>query len=173
MNLELRRQVMAAKDENIIYMARDLKCTGNNAFDTGFAPYATGNANKDFKITIRVKSITSPASNLVILGCKYEGTLEGQQWPGFYFRLNKTTKIQIGGYNYYNPTISSILGKNVYIWRKGSNYYAQIDGQTQTSLSVRVATFDQNIVIGAGVQTDGTYFRYANCNIDYVRIEYI
>lgn len=173
MKLELRSDVMQAKDPKILYIAKNLVCDGSNFFDTGFAPFSTDNASTDFKITIRLSSYTPKENNDVVLGCKYEGTLSGQQWPGFYIRRSGTssTQFDIGGYNYYKPTIASMLNKNLYIWRTSGNWYAQIEGDTQRSLSVRAATFDQNIVIGAGVQTDGTKFRYSKCTIDYVRIE--
>lgn len=173
MNLELRSKVMRAKDENILYVGRNLVCAGNNIFDTGFAPFSSDNINKDFKITIRIKQVTSPKNNNVVLGCKYEGTTGGQQYPGIYLRYYNTTTFDIGGYNYYRPTIASVVGNNLYIWRESGTYYAQIDGGSRTTLSVRVATFNQNIVIGAGIQTNGTPFRYSKCVIDYVRIEYI
>jgi hypothetical protein len=170
MKLELRSNVMQAKDPKILYIGHNLECTGSNFFDTGFAPFST-DANTDFKITLRMSSFTPDVAQAVILGCKYEGTLSGQQWPGIYVRVNGTTKLDVGGYSYYQPTIASVLNKNMYIWRTGGKWYAQIEGETQHSLSVRVATFNQNIVIGAGVQTNGTKFRYAKCTIDYVRIE--
>lgn len=174
MNLKLRSEVMRANDSNILYIARNLVCTGSNVFDTGFAPFSSANIDKNFKITIRMASVGTVTAQEVFLGCKYEGTLNGLSYPGIYFRRNGSKQsADIGGYNYYQPAISTLLGKNLYIWRKSGNWYAQIEGQTQRTLSVRSTTFDQNIVIGAGVQTNGTYFRYSHCNIDYVRIELI
>ena len=172
MNIDLRRQAMRVKDPKILYIGANLICDGKTTFyDTGFAPFSAENANKDFKITIRLKSFTYGIAHAVILGCKYEGTLSGQQWPGIYIRVNGTTKFDVGGYNYYQPTIANTLDKNLYIWRKSGKWYAQLEGEAQKTLSVRVATFNQNIVLGAGVQPDGTKFRYSNCVIDYVRIE--
>lgn len=171
MNIELRRQVMRAKDPKILYIGKNLVCDGATFYDTGFAPFSTDNANTDFKITIRLKSYSYVVAQAVVLGCKYEGTTGGQQWPGIYIRANGNTKFDVGGYNYYQPTVASMLNKNFYIWRTGGDWYAQIEGDTQKTLAVRVAPFNQNIVIGAGVQTDGSKFRYSNCVIDYVRIE--
>ena len=171
MNIDLRRQVMRAKDPKILYIGANLVCDGATFYDTGFAPFSTQNANTDFKITIRLKQYTYDVAQAVILGCKYEGTLSGQQWPGIYIRANGTTKFDVGGYSYYQPTVASLLNKNFYIWRKGGTWHAQIEGENQRSLSVRTATFNQNIVLGAGVQPDGTKFRYSNCVIDYIRIE--
>lgn len=173
MNLELRKNVMTAKDENIIYMKRNLVCDGSTYFDTGFAPFSSADIDTDFKITIRLKQVTSPAQNNVVLGCKYEGTISGQQWPGIYFRYKNTTTFDIGGYNYYTPAINDVVGKNLYIWRKSGSYYAQIENNTPVALSVRSATFNQNMIIGCGEQTDGSHFRYSNCIIDYIRIEYL
>lgn len=171
MNLKLRSEVMRANDSKTLYLARNLVCDGTNYFDTGFAPYSAENINKDFKITIRVKQATFTAANDVILGCKYEGTLDGQQWPGIYFRHYTSTTCEIGGYDYYRPSLASVVGNNLYIWRESGNYYAQIEGQNQTTLSVRSAVFNQNIVIGAGIQTNGVPFRYSTGVIDYIRIE--
>lgn len=173
MNVELRRQAMTANDEKLIYRARNLVCNGSNFFDTGFAPFTSDNINKDFKITIRLSSIIQDNQQNVILGCKYEGTLNGLSYPGFYMRIerNSQTKIEIGGYNYYTPNISDLLSKNIFFWRKNGVYKCYIDGLTEQTLSVRSTQFDQNIVIGAGVQTNGTKFRYSNCTIDYIRIE--
>lgn len=173
MNIDLRRQAMRAKDPKILFIGKDLICDGATFYDTGFAPFSTADANTDFKITIRLKSYTYDVAQAVVLGCKYEGTLSGQQWPGIYIRANGSNKFDVGGYSYYQPTVASLLNKNFYIWRKDGKWYAQIAGSTQKSLSVRVATFNQNIVLGAGVQTNGTKFRYSNCVIDYVRIELI
>ena len=175
MKLELRSKVMTAKDPRIVYLARNLVCDGATTFDTGFAPFSADNIDKDFKITIRLKTFdTTTASQGVVLGCKYEGTLNGQSYPGIYFRrYNATGQFDIGGYNYWRPQINTVVGNNFYIWRESGSWYAQIDGQTRTSLSVRSTTFNQNIVIGAGVQTNGTYFRYSKGVIDYVRIEYL
>lgn len=166
---------MASNDENLIYLARNLVCTGSNYFDTGFAPFYGDTANSNFKITIRIKSAGTNANQSVVIGCKYEDTLNGQQWPGFIFRF-QTTKgtFDVGGYNYWTPTITSVIGKNIYLWRTGGNWYGQIEGEaTIQTLAVRVASFNQNIIIGAGEQTNHTKFRYSNCVIDYVRIEYI
>lgn len=173
MNLQLRSDVMRATDAKTAYVARSLVCDGATAFDTGFKPFYGDDASANFKITLRIKSMGSNANQAVVLGCKYEGTTGGQQWPGIYIRVSGNN-FEIGGYNYWKPTIASIVGKNLYIWRTGGKWYAQIDSETSShSLSVRVATFNQPLVLGAGVQTNGTYFRYCKCNIDYVRIEYI
>ena len=171
MNIDLRRQVMMATDPKVIYLARNLVCTGSNFFDTGFAPFTEENMNKDFKITIRLSSYTPYGSQSVILGCKYEGTISGQQWPGIYVRQKNNTTFEVGGYNYQNYTISNLLNKNLYIWRKDGKYYSQVDGEAVKTLSVREAVFNQNIVLGAGVQTNGTKFRYSKCTIDYIRVE--
>lgn len=174
MILPLRHQVMTATDENTIYLARNLVCDGSTFYDTGFAPFYGDNKNTDFKLTARVSEFTKVASQDVIIGCKYEGTLSGQSYPGFYFRLwGNNPNFEIGGYNYYRPTIANTLNHNVQIWRKSGIWKALIDGQTEQALSVRVAEFNQNIIIGAGVQTNGSKFRYSNCIIDYIRIEYI
>lgn len=174
MDVALRRKAMYAEDDNLIYLARNLVCTGSNFFDTGFAAFSSANINTNFKITIRLSSFT-PDPNVtqaVILGCKYEGTKDGLQWPGIYIRRNGT-KFDIGGYNYYQPVIANTLNNNIQIWRKNGSFKCLIDGMEQKNLSVRSTTFDQNIVLGAGVQTDGTKFRYSKCTIDYIRIEYI
>lgn len=173
MNIDLRRQVMMATDPKVIYLARNLVCTGLNFFDTGFAPFTEENMNKDFKITIRLSSYTPYGSQSVILGCKYEGIIGGQQWPGIYVRQKNNTTFEVGGYNYQNYTISNLLNKNLYIWRKAGQYYSQVDGEAVKTLSVRKAVFNQNIVLGAGVQTNGTKFRYSKCTIDYIRIEWL
>lgn len=178
MNLELRSTVMKAKDPHIVYQARNLSCTGGNVFDTGFAPFSAENIEKDFKITLRITSFTKTAGSGnqdVVLGCKYEGTKNGQSYPGIYIRLynNNTTLFDVGGYNYWRPKVDDVLGKNLYIWRESGTYYGQIDGDTKRTLSVRVANFDQNIILGAGQKTNGTYFRYSKGVIDYVRIEYL
>lgn len=173
MKLELRSKVMHTKDPKILYLARNLICDKATVYDTGFAPFSTENIDKDFKITIRIKSFdSSNANNDVVLGCKYEGTISDQQWPGIYIRKQNST-FNVGGYNYWTPAINSVLGNNLYIWRESGIWYAQLDGGTQQTLSVRVANFDQNIIIGAGQQTNGSYFRYSKGVIDYVRIEYL
>ena len=174
MDLKLRSDVMQAKDSNILYLARNLVCTGSNYFDTGFAPFSSENINKDFKITIRFNSITFKNKQDVFLGCKYEGKLNNLDYPGIYIRRRNTyNDIEIGGYNYYNPALNVVLNHNVQIWRSGTTWKAIIDGQTERTLSVRSTTFNQNILLGAGEQTNGVKFRNGTCNIDYVRIEYI
>ena len=175
MLLSLRSNVMRAKDEKIIYIARNLVCDGATAYDTGFKPFYGDDASKDFKITVRLGSYTRLDKQDVVMGCKYEGTTGGQQYPGFYWRQknNNYSIFEIGGFNYWTPTITSILGHKLCIWRAGGAWKAQIDNGAIQNLSVRVASFNQSIVIGAGVQTSGTYFRYSNCVIDYIRIEYL
>lgn len=173
MDLKLRSDVMNAEDTNTIYVARNLVCNGATAYDTGFKPFYGDDASADFKITIRIGSTGSNAANNVIVGCKYEATISGQQWPGFYIRYTTNNALQIGGYDYWTPTVASAVERNLYVWRTDGNWYAQIDDETVQTLSVRTAEFNQPIVIGAGVQTDGTYFRYGKCVIDYIRIEYI
>lgn len=173
MNLKLRSDVMRAKDSNILYVGRNLVFDGTNFVDTGFAPFTTENANKDFMITMRLSSFTDGVAQAVVLGCKYEGTINGQQWPGLYIRRSSSSQFEVGGYNYAKVNINDILNKNLYIWRKSGNWYYKIDNGSTGNLSVRVATFNQNIVLGAGVQTDGTKFRYAKCAYDYIRIELI
>ena len=172
MNIDLRRNVMAATDPRVIYLARNLVCTGSNFFDTGFAPFSSENMDKDFKITMRFSSFTGANKQDVVLGCKYEGTISGQQWPGIYVRQLNATSFQVGGYDYQIYTISSLLNKNLYIWRQSGKFYSQLEGEAIKTLSVRVAVFNQNIVLGAGVQTNGNKFRYSNCVIDYIRIEW-
>lgn len=174
MDLYLRSKVMNYEDDKLIYLGRGLKCTGSNFYDTGFAPFSADNINKDFKITIRLSSFTKAEAQAVVLGCKYEGTIGGQQWPGIYIRRKQSTdSLEFGGYNYPYYTIASMLNTNFYIWRQSSTYYGQLEGNNVQTLPVRVASFDQNIVIGAGVQTNGTKFRYSICDIDYVRIEWL
>lgn len=174
MKLDLRTQVMQAADEKLIYIGRNLLCNGNNFFDTGFAPFSNENINKDFKITIRLKAFTPSENQAVILGAKYEGTIGGQQWPGIYFRQQNTgSTLEIGGSSYIRNNASVLLNKNIYIWRKSNTFYMQIDGGTSSTFQVRSTQFNQSIVIGAGVQTNGTKFRYSKCTIDYIRIEVI
>ena len=175
MDLNLRRRVALARDEKIIYFAKNLVCDGTNFFDTGFAPYTAENKNKNFKITIKISSFDSSSENqAVVLGCKYEGTISGQQWPGFYVRrYNQIASFDIGGYNYYRPNFSDVLNKEMVISRINGVYKCQVEGKSEQTLSVRVAEFNQNIVIGAGVQTNGTKFRFAKCVIDYIQIEYL
>lgn len=118
MDLNLRRRVALARDEKIIYFAKNLICDGTNFFDTGFAPYTAENKNKDFKITMRLSSFdTSSPKQSVVLGCKYEGTVSGQQWPGIYFRryVNDPNKFEIGGSSYYRLTFDQTIGKDIRI----------------------------------------------------------
>lgn len=176
MNIELRRQAMDSNDEKIIYLARNLICDGKTAYDTGFKPFSSQDINTDFKISIRVSSFTPTTGSTnqdVILGCKYEGTLNGMQWPGLYFRNTSSTTFDVGGYNYYKPKKTDIIGNTLYLWRTSGKYYAKINNGTTTTLNVRSTQFDQPLIIGAGLQTNGTYFRYSTCVIDYVRIEYL
>ena len=180
MNLELRKDVMTAKDSNIIYVARNLVCDGTNWFDTGFAPFSTDNANVDFMLTIRFntfETVSGSGGQESLFTCKYEGTLSGQQWPGFLIRRKSGgggLYFDIGGYSYWQPTIAALKDSNLYFWRKSGTFYAKSDSDGVThTLSVRLATFDQNIIIGAAEQTNGTKFRYGKSNINYVRLEYI
>lgn len=175
MDMALRRQAMFANDEKLIYIGRNLVCNGSSSYyDTGFYPFYGESANVDFKITMRMSSYTWVGQSVAI-GCKYEGTTGGQQWPGFYVRSwsSNQANLEIGGYNYWHPAINDVLNKNLYIWRTNGNWFAQIEGGTVQNLSVRVAEFNQPIIIGAGVQTNGSKFRYCNCVIDYIRIEYL
>jgi len=173
MKLQLRSDVMHAKDPKTIFLARNIVCDETVAIDTGFKPFSSEDASTDFKITMKLSAATHHTAQAVVIGCKYEGTTGGQQWPGFYVRFSNATTFEIGGYNYWKSAISTVVGHNLCIWRKSGSWKAQIDDGTVQNLSVRVATFDQPIVIGAGLQTNGTYFRYANCVYDYIRIEYI
>jgi len=175
MNLQLRSDVMRATDASTIYVARNLVCDGATAYDTGFKPFYGDDASRDFKITVRVASYNQLSKQDVVIGCKYEGTTGGQQYPGFYWRQknNNNNLFEIGGYNYWSPTKASIIRHYLYIWRTGSSWKAQIDNGEVQNLNVRTASFNQSVVIGAGVQTNGTYFRYSNCVIDYIRIEYL
>lgn len=178
MNLEIRRDVMVATDPNVLYLARNLVCDGTNWFDTGFAPFSTENANTDFMITIRFstfETVAGSGNQESLFTCKYEGTLSGQQWPGFLARKNNVGgTMQIGGYSYWQPNVRTLMNHNLYFWRKSGKFYAKSDSDGIThTLSVRVATFNQNIILGAAEQTNGTKFRYGKTNIDYVRLELI
>lgn len=175
MNLELRKDVMTAKDSNIIYIARNLVCDGSNFFDTGFAPYSSGNINKDFKITMRLSSITLTGNQDTVLACKYEdGTLGGQSYPGFVIRRNSTgSTLQVGGYNYWTPQAASLVDTNLYLWRASGSYYAQLEGGSVTTLSVRSTTFDHTILIGATRNASDSKMRYGYMDVDYIRIEYL
>lgn len=122
--MDIRRKVIISKSKtNIIYYKKNIVCTGSNFFDTGFAPFSTTNANVDFKITFKINSFEYAGTGTAqdtLFSCKYEGTLSGQQWPGFLIRKEKATNNQnfeIGGYNYWKPTIASILNKEVVLWR--------------------------------------------------------
>lgn len=176
MDLNLRSSVMRAKDPQIVYQARNISCAGGNVFDTGFAPFSADNLSKDFRITLRITSFTKTSGSNnqdVVLGCKYEGTKNGLSYPGIYIRLynSNTNQFDIGGYNYWHPNIADLLGKNLYIWRKNGTFYGQIEGNARQTLSVRSTEFDQNIILGAGEQTSGTYFRPSTCEIEFVRLE--
>lgn len=175
MNIKLRRDAMCADDEKLIYRARNLVCDGHSFYDTGFAPFSSENINKDFKITVRMSSCTGVyGMQNVVLGCKYEGTLDGMSWPGFYWRVHVGgINMELGGYNYYVFSIDYALGKNLFFWRKNGIYKCHFEGDAERTLSVRSTVFNQPIIIGAGMQTDGTKFRYSTCAIDYVCIEYL
>ena len=82
--------------------------------------------------------------------------------------IDEVTKIDLS-----QDTVTSVIGNNFYLWRQSGKYYAKINNGTTTTLNVRSTQFDQPLIIGAGLQTNGTYFRYATCVIDYVRIEYL
>lgn len=174
MNLDLRSDVMRAEDENTLFLGKNLVFDGTNFVDTGFAPFSSENANVDFMISIRLSSFTNDVAQAVILGCKYEGTLNGQSYPGIYIRRrNSDNNLEFGGYNYAYLSTNNLLNQNLYIWRKSGSWKYKIGDGSTGNLSVRVATFNQNIVLGAGVQTNGTKFRYSKCKIDYIRIELI
>ena len=179
MGLELRSDVMRATDSRTIFLARNLVCDGTNYFDTGFAPFSTANASTDFKLTIRFNNfvkISASGNQDSIFTCKYEGTLSGQQYPGFLLRNRSTgggTAFEIGGYNYYYAAHANWLSKNVYFWRQSGTFYSQIEGAAVQTLSVRVATFNQNIIIGAAEKTDSTKMRYGKFDLEYFRLEYL
>ena len=126
MDLKIRGDVMHAKDPKTIFLARNIVCDETVAIDTGFKPFST-DASTDFKITIKLSAATHHTNQAVVIGCKYEGTTGGQQWPGFYVRFSNATTFEIGGYNYWKPAISTVVGHNLYIWRKGGSWKAQID----------------------------------------------
>lgn len=178
--MDIRRKVLISKRKtNIIYYKKNIVCTGSNFFDTGFAPFSTTNANVDFKITFKINSFEyagTGTSQDTLFSCKYEGTLSGQQWPGFLIRKKSSTSTQIfeiGGYNYYNINIADALDKEISIWRQNGAWKCQVENETVQNLNVRVATFNQNIIIGSGEQTNGTKFRNAKVIFDYFRLEYI
>mgnify|MGYP006958182182 CR=1 FL=1 len=173
-----RRNIILAETENLIYERYNIVCDGTNCFDTGFAPFSSGNINKDFKISIRLSSFTSTGNSNqdAIVACKYEdGALNGLNWPGFTIRKksNGATTLEVGGNNYWTPTVSSVLNKHLYIWRTSGNYYGQIEGGTQQTLNVRSTTFDHHILIGATQNANGTKMRNSKGNIDYIKIEYM
>lgn len=179
MNIELRRQAMGSDDDRTIYLARNLICDGTNWFDTGFAPFTTENKNKDFRITLRFHNfiVTSSAVQDTIIACKYEdGSYGGQFYPGFIIRklASNSTTIQVGGYNYWQPTIATVQGHNLYLWRKSGSFYAKsdYDGITRT-LSVRVANIDHHILIGATQDKNSAKMRFGKFTMDYIRVEYI
>ena len=175
MDLLERRRIILPNSENLLYDRSNLVCDGSNYFDTGFAPFSATNYNRDFKIVIKFAEIpTQSTAQAVYLGCKYEGTLNGQSYPGFYIRrTTSTTNVDIGGYSYYTPSAASLVNKDIIFWRRNHTYYVKVGSATPVQLNVRETQFDQNIVIGAGVQTNGTKFRYGICTFDYFRIEYI
>lgn len=168
----VRRRELIAGDKPL-YFATNIICTGSNFFDTGFAPFSADNINRDFKISFRIRSFTPGTAQAVLLGCKYEGTLSGLSYPGIYVRRrNSYSQFEIGGYNYWTLNYADVIGHEVSMIRQNGGWTATIDG-TMQALSVRSTVFNQNIVLGAGVQTNSNKFRYAICTFDYVRIEYI
>lgn len=178
--MDIRRKVLISKRKtNIIYYRKNIVCDGTNFFDTGFAPFSTANANVDFKITFKVNffEYTGTGKNQdTLFSCKYEGTLSGQQWPGFLLRKYDSASVhsfEIGGYNYWRIGISDMLNKEVTLWRQNGEWRCQVENGAVQNLSVRVATFNQNIIIGAGEQTNGTKFRNAKATFDYFKLEYI
>lgn len=110
-----RRAIIAATiDPNLLYKATNIVCTGSNFFDTGFAPFSEENINKDFKITFKVSSFTTGNAQAVILGCKYEGTLNSLSYPGIYVRRqNSNAKFEIGGYNYTVVDLNNFVGYEI------------------------------------------------------------
>ncbi len=114
--LRRRALIAATIDPNLLYKATNIICTGTNFFDTGFAPFSTENINKDFKITLKVSSFTPGNAQAVLLGCKYEGTLDGLSWPGIYIRRqNSNSVFEIGGYNYTTVKLADFIGYEICI----------------------------------------------------------
>lgn len=178
--MDIRRKVLISKRKtNIIYYRKNIVCDGTNFFDTGFAPFSTANANVDFKITFKINSFEYAGTGTAqdtLFSCKYEGTLSGQQWPGFLLRKKSGANTQIfemGGYSYWNINIADALEKEISLWRQNGAWKGQIEDGTIQTLNVRIATFNQNIIIGSGEQTNGTKFRNAKATFDYFKLEYI
>lgn len=181
-----RRALMSvsATDPKLIYEAHNIILTGSNFVDTGFKPYSSENHDRDFMITIRYSQI-EPVSEktAIICGAKHEGTLSGVGYPGFYYRFLGSSaqwkthiQLALSGSNAYNFTKPATTYENVnfYIRRVGGVFSVQMDGDTEHVLNVAtVPVFDNSVLIGAGVQTNGNHFRYTKGTIDYFRIEYL
>lgn len=175
-----RKKYLDGGNTNLIYEASNLVLTGSNYFDTGFMAYSSENFNKDFKITVLcANDVISTGDTSVVLGCKYEGTTGGKSYPGFYFRfgsgqyrndleLSSSSSVRI------RKPKGDFLGKTVYMSRRGGKWYLQIEDGAEESITPNNATvFNQSLLIGAGMQTNGNIFRYTKGTIEYVKIEYI
>lgn len=182
MGILRRREMMVqqSSDPNLIFEARNIVLTGSNFVDTGFNAFSAENINKDFKITIRMSEMIWVNGSATIIGNKYEGSIGGKSYPGFYFRYmngaSGTNKCQVStsssvGYNINN---ADVVNKNLYIWREGTDkLYSYYDGISTKTMNLNSAVFNQNMMIGCAIQANGVKFRYAKGTIEYIRIEYI
>ena len=165
-------------DPNLIFEAKNIILTGSNYIDTGFQAFSSENINRDFKITIRASELTYTVSTCVIIGCKYEGSVNGVSYPGFYYRFNgsnsASVQVSTAGNRSTNYNLSTVLNKNMYIWRTNTTtLHSMLEDGTDQTLTINSTTFDRNLLIGAGMQGNGTLFRYVKGTIDYIKIEYI
>lgn len=156
------------------YIGENLTFDGTNYIDTGIPLFSPQNISRDFEVIINVASTSWTASQETIFAAMYEVS----PWPGFVFRRNTTSNLfQIAAKSsVVTPAFASIVGHDFHIARINSHYYYWYDDNESSKVDftskVDATTFEQNAVVGAGMQSNGTAFRYWHGTLNYLAIKW-
>lgn len=172
-----RRELLATqKDPSIIYEAKNLTLTGTNRFSTGFAPFSAENINKDFELRFYVENVDMTIDRqYTIIGGKYEGTINGVSYPGFYCRrvTDSTTDTEVSGNGYWRMEKENMLDCEFFVNRIGGVWHYGNDKGMYSEFQVRSTVFDQELIIGAATRPNGTFFRYGKFTARYITVKYL
>ena len=175
-----RRGIIASakpKDQSLIFEAKNVTLTGANYIDTGFMPFSEANINRDFEITFLIDNVVVTERNYTIVGCMYEGTVGGVQYPGFVARgLSNSgttpTGVEVAGYQ-YNRWGTEPIGHEFKIKRINGVFTTEAYTGATGTVAVHSTVFNQKLLVGAAQRPDGTLFRYGKFDLRYITVKYL
>lgn len=174
MQLYRRRQLMF-ENGTPVFEATNLTFDGTNYVDTGVALFSSSNINRDFEVIVNVASTSWTSNQETIFAAMYEV----RPWPGFVFRRNSSyNQFQVAATaDVVQIPTGSIIGHDFHIARINSLYYYWFDDDSNSKVDftsvVDATPFEQTATFGAGMQSNGTPFRYWRGTIRYAKIKWL